>query len=49
MELKQRRVEMQKDIQGVFENEGDHQPRLIEAQIVQNLKPAIDAIHSSRG
>jgi len=24
-------------------------PRLIEAQIVQNLKPAIDAVHSSRG
>jgi len=24
-------------------------PRLIEAQIVQNLKPAIDAIHNSRG
>jgi acetolactate synthase I/II/III large subunit len=24
-------------------------PRLIEAQIVQHLKPAIDAIHSSRG
>ena len=24
-------------------------PRLIEAQIVQNLKPAIDAVHNSRG
>jgi hypothetical protein len=24
-------------------------PRLIEAPIVQNLKPAIDAVHSSRG
>jgi acetolactate synthase-1/2/3 large subunit len=24
-------------------------PRLIEAQIVQNLQPAIDAIHNSRG
>jgi acetolactate synthase-1/2/3 large subunit len=24
-------------------------PRLIEAQIVQNLKPAVDAVHSSRG
>jgi acetolactate synthase I/II/III large subunit len=24
-------------------------PRLIEAQIVQNLKPAIDAVHKSRG
>ena len=24
-------------------------PRLIEAQIVQNLKPATDAVHSSRG
>jgi len=26
MELKYRRVELQKDIQGVFENERDHQP-----------------------
>jgi len=24
-------------------------PRLIEAQIVQNLQPAIDAVHNSRG
>jgi thiamine pyrophosphate-dependent acetolactate synthase large subunit-like protein len=24
-------------------------PRLIEAQIVQNLKPVIDAVHKSRG
>jgi hypothetical protein len=24
-------------------------PRLIEAQIVQNLEPVIDAVHNSRG
>jgi acetolactate synthase I/II/III large subunit len=38
--------EFHKQLEAAMSTKG---PRLIEAQIVQNLKPAIDAVHNSRG
>ncbi len=38
--------EFHKQFEAAMRTKGPH---LIEAQIVQNLKPAIDAVHISRG